>query len=128
MRTRKYRAYHDKWGWAEPDDIDIWGDGSVYVTYRHEDGDKICNYTEKTKELHVMDYSGLNDQNYKEIYENHIVKCTYADGSHEIGVVRFIDGCFDILFGKGRDYLKCFTINHAEEIIGNEFENPELLE
>lgn len=72
-------------------------------------------------------YIGLKDKNNKELYEDDIVDCGFADGHHEIGVVKFIDGCFDVVFSWGRDYVKCFIINHAIEIIGNEYVNPELL-
>ena len=121
MRTRKYRAYHDKWGWALPDDIDIWGDGSVNVTYRNEDGSKICNCTEKTKELHVMDYTGLSDKDEKEIYEGDIIKSNFDDRSGEI---KWHGNGFWIV----ENNLRSLPIKECREIIGNIYKNPELLE
>ena len=82
-------------------------------------------------------FTSLKDCEGKEIYANDQVSVKLANGSKENGTIEFIDGCFDIvfdipveidLFYKHRDYLKCFTINHAVKIIGNLTENPELME
>ena len=82
-------------------------------------------------------FSDHKDCEGKEIYVKDRVSVKLANGSKEKGTIEFIDGCFDIvfdipveigLFYKRRDYLKCFTINHAVKIIGTLTENPELLE
>lgn len=48
------------------------------------------------------------------------------------GEIVLVDGCFDILFDdyglfdiyqKNRDCLKCHTVNHAVQIIGNIYDN-----
>lgn len=74
----------------------------------------------------------------QEIWEHDIVKCKVLGSGEHIGTVVFVDGCFDVQFqypikfldGVVRDryYVKCFTVNHAIGVIGNIFQNPELLE
>jgi len=126
MRERKYQAYHDKWGWALPDDISIWGDGSIFVDYRGENGDKIEGYTEKTKELHLMDYTGLKDKNGKEIYEGDIVR----DRFNDIIVIKYDEKKLTFTrenwSGDNEIWKYCRTVSY--EIIGNKYDNPELLE
>lgn len=67
-------------------------------------------------------YTGLRDKNNKEIYEGDIVKYFYDTPS----VVEFVQGAFKLK----RDC--CFdTFSYLEgevEVIGNIYENPELLE
>ena len=91
----------------------------------------------------IMQYTGLKDKNGKEIYEGDIVKIRLAVGFMTTAKVEFIDGCFDVyaihghiytqsypngkILNRKKDYLKCYTVNHAVEIIGNIYENPELL-
>jgi hypothetical protein len=73
-------------------------------------------------------YTGMEDSQGTDIYEGDVVIVRLADGESGMGVIDFVDGCFDILFlglayidGKfcKRDYLKCWTINHAVTVIGN---------
>ena len=80
-------------------------------------------------------YTDLKDNQNKPIYEGDVAKVNLADGRNVLAVIEFIDGCFELNFtaivgryGQDRDYLKCFTINHAVLIIGNIYENPGLLE
>ena len=78
-------------------------------------------------EWRFMQFTGLHDKNGKEIYEGDVVQCSFADGASKRGEISFVDGSFDVCFYQHRDYLKCFVVNHAIEIIGNIYENPELL-
>ena len=79
----------------------------------------------------IQQYTGLKDKNGKEIYEVDIVKFRYEAYEHDvrecIGEVYFEDGIFFF------DRKQSFAMNDSNffesslEVIGNIFENPELL-
>lgn len=67
-------------------------------------------------------FTGLHDKNGREIYEGDILE--YITGAPVVVEWVSDEGCFD--FSQGADSLRGW---HGEyEIIGNKFENPELLE
>jgi uncharacterized phage protein (TIGR01671 family) len=78
----------------------------------------------------IMQFTGLHDRNGKEIYEGDICKLYNSMGLYFIVEVRIVDGCAEIYVSelKQRDYLKCYTVNYAVDVIGNIYSNPELLD
>ncbi|HDX9529712.1 TPA: hypothetical protein ROX84_004983 [Bacillus thuringiensis] len=77
-----------------------------------------------------MQYTGLKDKNGKEIYEGDIVHMySVMPGCDidEIGIVKFIECAF--LFEKtdGSNGWSIFNEATESEVIGNTYENPELL-
>jgi len=74
----------------------------------------------------LMQYTGLKDKNGKEIYEGDIVKFIYNSTPQQeiIGQVKWRDDYLAWEFGS---YLIEPTPKKTIEIIGNIYENPELL-
>lgn len=84
--------------------------------------------------IRLMQYTGLKDKNGKEIYEGDVVICTFS-GSNEINFVQQTgqvcfdeEGC-DYNIMNGDRFFCAFGLKGAiYEVIGNVYENPELLQ
>lgn len=80
-------------------------------------------------EIVLMQSTGLKDKNGKEVFVGDIIKCTKGC-PHEVYIEKEYAGTF--IGGMPAVYLKDLGEGYAwtehEEIIGNIYENPELLE
>lgn len=78
---------------------------------------------------YLMQYTGFKDKNGREIYEGDIImqlsERTYDDFT---GVVKFIDGSYVIESADGKTSVYLFDEVAFNVLIGNIYENPELLE
>jgi len=77
----------------------------------------------------LMQFTGLKDKNGKEIYEGDIVKAIWIDDSIDIGAVFWNESLcqFQIDNSITDNYVMPNDEWDSYEIIGNIYENPELL-
>jgi uncharacterized phage protein (TIGR01671 family) len=83
----------------------------------------------------LMQYTGLKDKNGKEIYEGDIIQEGSGPCGDTRGVVENVNGDTVVRFLPGsipddwnHEYYPVFGLMDHSEIIGNIYENPELLE
>ncbi len=102
-----------------------WGikfDGTLMKLSLVHDGDR---YFDGTYE--IMQYTGLKDRNGKEVFEGDIVKAPTPWDSYEdrVNIVKYEDGRWNYSYS-----LDAYTDvpERDWEVLGNIYENPELLE
>ena len=93
----------------------------------------VSNHNRNISNCVLMQYTGEEDKNGKDIYEGDIVECFGYDRTFKAKII-FRDGCFEIQEPQDKnggvycDYLKYFTCDNAVSVIGNIYENPNILE
>ena len=129
----KYRAWHKTWeDMCKVKRIRFNDDGNVTrVLVKGRELVKGVNFGSDTRldEIELMQSTGLFDKNGKEVFVGDIIKCTRGC-LHEVYIEKEYGGTY--VGGMPAIYLKGIREGYAwtgdEEIIGNIYENPELLE
>lgn len=126
MTIPKFRAW-DKLGKIMLPVGDV--DTSYKLVYLEEDNGYRCE--RDFDEIELMQFTELKDKNGKEIYEGDIVKFTITNGFDyvvdEYGAVTYKQGAFFIVKDFA-EYLISYVYTKEVEVIGNVYENHELLE
>ncbi len=80
-------------------------------------------FKDETKRFEIMQFTGLKDKNGKEIYEGDIM---YVAGVGNVEII-FNEGCFGYMWEGGLYNFYEDQEGDIERVIGNIYENPELL-
>lgn len=123
MREIKFRAWTHGWHGKGP------SSKMIYSGNLSEPTDHLDFYTLRVGDT-LMQYTGFKDENGIEIFENDIVHTVGVIPGVEIddiGIVKFIDGSWIVENLDGDDGWYLFQEGTDVEVLGNVFENPELL-
>jgi uncharacterized phage protein (TIGR01671 family) len=125
-RPIKFRAWGRYGEWEEDENLDcrkwqmIDGDSLCFEEFK-----PVCDLLKTENDVeYFMQFTGLYDKNGKEIYEGDILKGQFTN---PLAVV-YENGCFCFYndLQSGNDRLHQMRVEKLE-VIGNVFENPELL-
>lgn len=129
MEAPKFRAYD---GGSlnrmyQPDEVMV-GGGNIWII----DEDSVAGDWIVNNDLHLMQSTGLKDKNGKEIFEGDVVRQVRTQPTTEnetiTGVVTMLEGAWLIMNDCEQLASYLWSETDENEIIGNIYENPELLE
>ena len=109
----------------QPDEVMV-GGGDIWII----DEDSVAGDWIVNNDLHIMQSTGLKDKNGKEIFEGDILDykgrkaLVRWHGSYASFIYRFVDE----LQKRNTEWKPLYLAYMKCEIIGNVYENPELLE
>lgn len=118
MSTPKFRIFNTD------ESLDVDGKPSMKYDYRPEIND--------TESDNVMMSTLTKDKNGKEIYEGDVVVVHHPKYADKVAFIDFTNGTFLLDFPKSCSYVPLWNLQSSEydnaiEVIGNGYENKELL-
>lgn len=131
MREIKFRAWdkeNNKWANMN---LDVWGEwqGAGMVQIYKEGEPDIFEHVSDDRYI-WQQYTGLKDKNKKPIFEGDIVKYDihgWGISQHQKGIGRIVYCGSQFRMNIGGNELDCWRSVEDFEVIGNVWENPELL-
>lgn len=124
----RYRAWIKSLKWM-CDVTNISFDSKFVDICQQGDTERCTEMSVEFDEIKLMQSTGLRDKNGKEVFVGDIIKCTRGC-LHEVYIEKEYGGTY--FGGMPAVYLKDLREGYAwtehEEIVGNIYENPELLE
>jgi len=125
---------------SRPFSFRVWDlDEKRMITAEHADYSWMFRKWEDA-EVEIMQLTGLHDRNGKDIYEGDILSAEWLRGQKTMYTVEFRSSCFmadNVLNGKNGEngheiwdtivFHELYEYNHLIVVIGNRFENPNLL-
>ncbi|WP_088840668.1 YopX family protein [Listeria sp. ILCC797] len=124
MREIEFRVWHDESGTLQTVKELTFDDGGHlgYLESRDEHG-KAHGFYPCIDSIELMQFTGLHDKNGKKIFEGDIVRVEREFGGSENAEVHYTEY---MELCAGRWILH--RIRHSAEVVGNKWQNPELLE
>lgn len=111
----------------QPDEVMV-GNGDIWII----DEDSVAGEWIVNNDIHLMQSTGLKDKNGQEIFEGDVVRQVRTQPTTEneviIGVVTMIEGAWLIMNDNEQLASKLWSETDENEIIGNSYETPKLLE
>lgn len=102
----------------QPDEVMV-GNGDIWII----DEDSVAGEWIVNNDIHLMQSTGLKDKNGVEIFEGDVVKCNGL-----LGTIESFKAMWICSFMKHNNYQKVGFFAQEIEVVGNIYENPELLE
>lgn len=122
MREIKFRAWFGEEHKMIPfDELHIELENGEYTVWYSLDGDSIQDGL-CVEDFNIMQYTGLKDKNGKEIYEGDIVRLP-EDEDYKYYSIIYSKNVLGFTLSNGCG----FGLSYGIEVVGNIYENPELL-